>query len=179
MWAAQLNTVSKFRDQFGRRVVLLNLGKWDPTTIPVEDWFASTFVLLEVLTKVVFIISRLKEGDKIMGAKQWGLIIDSIAGGEDSDCWVDDCDWLYRLWMDPHQAKNIRFRLHTLWCNYSTVRNLGVNEVRLASAFLAGSFPLWTRRIHFINQPRIFSILMNVVKPFLSENAKDVIVFHE
>ena len=50
--------------------MLLNLGKWDPTTIPVEDWFASTFVLLEVLTKVVFIISRLKEGDKIMGAKQ-------------------------------------------------------------------------------------------------------------
>ena len=27
-------------------------GKWDPDLIPVEEWFASTFVLLEVLTKV-------------------------------------------------------------------------------------------------------------------------------
>ena len=53
VWSAQLNTVCKSRDKFGRRVLILNLGKWDPTSIPVEDWFAATFVLLEVLTREV------------------------------------------------------------------------------------------------------------------------------
>ena len=49
-----MNSVSETRDQFGRRVVTLKLGKWDPDVIPVEEWFASTFVLLEVLTKVTY-----------------------------------------------------------------------------------------------------------------------------
>ena len=32
--------------------VYINIpGKWDPDLIPVEEWFASTFVMLEVLTK--------------------------------------------------------------------------------------------------------------------------------
>ena len=68
VWSAVVNSVSQTRDQFGRRVVILKLGnishkshhtrrrtlsgKWDPDLIPVEEWFASTFVLLEVLTKV-------------------------------------------------------------------------------------------------------------------------------
>ena len=52
VWATVLNSVSETRDQFGRRVVTLKLGKWDPDVIPVEEWFASTFVMLEVLTKV-------------------------------------------------------------------------------------------------------------------------------
>ena len=54
---------------FWRRVLILRLGedeyliymkttrtfpgKWDPDTIPVEQFFASTFVLLEMLTKEV------------------------------------------------------------------------------------------------------------------------------
>jgi len=57
VWEAKLNTVLKTRDKFGRRIVILNLGRWDPSAIPVEDWFASTFVLLEVLTKVNSYIS--------------------------------------------------------------------------------------------------------------------------
>ena len=69
VWSAQVNSVSNIRDKFGRRVVILKLGirlagkatqknisnlpgKWDPDLIPVEEWFASTFVMLEVLTKV-------------------------------------------------------------------------------------------------------------------------------
>ena len=60
----------------------------------------------------------------------------------------------------------------------SHLKHLGVNEIKLASAFLSGSFPLWTRRIHFVNQPRLFAVLMNIVRPFLSENAKDVLNFH-
>ena len=66
VWSALVNSVSEMRDKFGRRVVILKLGevlltrtteikffigKWDPDLIPVEEWFASTFVMLEVLTK--------------------------------------------------------------------------------------------------------------------------------
>merc|ERR1711990_152005 len=131
VWSAQVNSVSNIRDKFGRRVVILKLGKWDPDLIPVEEWFASTFVMLEVLTKEV----KTQIGGLTM---------------------LLDCEGF----------------------SFKHIRNLGVNEVRLASAFLNGSFPLWVRKIHFVNQPRIFGILMNVVKPFLSENAKDVLVFH-
>jgi len=131
VWSAVVNSVSQTRDQFGRRVVILKLGKWDPDLIPVEEWFASTFVLLEVLTK--------ETKTQIAGLTM-----------------LLDCEGF----------------------SFKHIRNLGVNEVRLASAFLSGFFPLWVRRIHFVNQPKIFGILMGVVKPFLSDNAKDVLVFH-
>lgn len=131
VWSAVVNSVSQTRDQFGRRVVILKLGKWDPDLIPVEEWFASTFVMLEVLTK--------ETKTQIAGLTM-----------------LLDCEGF----------------------SFKHIRNLGVNEVRLASAFLSGFFPLWVRRIHFVNQPKIFGILMGVVKPFLSDNAKDVLVFH-
>ena len=150
VWSAQLNTVCKSRDKFGRRVVILNLGKWDPSKIPVEDWFASTYVLLEVLTREV----------KTQIA---GLTV------------ILNCEGF--------SFTHIRFRIivtikGVITFNCCLLRHLGVDEVRLASAFLSGSFPLWVRRIHFVNQPKIFEILMKVVKPFLTETAKDVLVFH-
>jgi len=131
VWSAQLNTVCKSRDKFGRRVAILNLGKWDPGLIPVEDWFASTYVLLEVITREV-----------------------------------------------KTQIAGLTVILNCEGFSFTHIRHLGVDEVRLASAFLSGSFPLWVRRIHFVNQPRIFEILMKVVRPFLTESAKDVLVFH-
>jgi len=131
VWEAKLNTVLQTRDRFGRRIVILNLGRWDPSAISVEEWFASTFVLLEVLTKEV--------KTQIAGIT---IILDCSGFG------------------------------------LTHIKSLGVNEIRLASAFLSGSFPLWTRRIHFVFQPRLFSVLMNVVRPFLTENAKDVLMFH-
>ena len=52
VWAAGLNTVLATRDRFGRRVVILELGKWDPAKIPTVQFFSSCFVLLEALTMV-------------------------------------------------------------------------------------------------------------------------------
>ena len=57
------------------------------------------------------------------------------------------------------------------------IRNLGVNEVRLASAFLSGSFPLWVRRIHFVNQPRSFLLLIKFYGTILSIYLKGFLEF--
>ena len=115
--------------------------------------------------------------------------ISYLTGSKDPDRRSDNVARLWRIFIQTHQVgkKIICFIIMIIWRTVIN-RNLGVNEVRLASAFLNGSFPLWVRRIHFVNQPRsflvltrslnnlyyqrIFGILMNLVKPFLSENAK-------
>jgi len=131
VWREQLNTVCEKRDRFGRRVLLMRLGKWDPDTIPVEHFFASVFVLLEMVTREV-----------------------------------------------KTQIAGLTVVIDVQGLSFKHIRNLGINEIRLAAAFLQGSFPLWVRKIHIVNQPRIWSVLMNVAKPFLSENAKDGLVMH-
>ena len=57
-------------------------------------------------------------------------------------------------------------------------RCLGLDQIRAIIAFLNGGFPIWIRRIHVVNQPRLFGVLFNMVKPFLDERVKDMIVFH-
>merc|ERR1719309_1021821 len=131
VWKEKLNTVLEKRDKFGRRVLIMRLGKWDPDTIPVEHFFASTFVLLETVTKEV-----------------------------------------------KTQIAGLTIVLDIQGFSLKHIRNLGINEIRLAAAFLHGSFPLWIRRIHVLYQPRIFGILMNIAKPFLSENAREVLTLH-
>jgi len=131
VWREQLNTVCEKRDKFGRRVLLMRLGKWDPDTIPVEHFFASVFVLLEMITREV-----------------------------------------------KTQIAGLTVVIDVQGLSFKHIRNLGINEIRLASAFLQGSFPLWVRKIHIVNQPRLWSVLMNLAKPFLSENAKEGLVMH-
>merc|ERR1711936_935444 len=123
VWQEKLSSVCETRDKFGRRVVILKLGKWNPDTIPVTHWFASCFVLFELLTKEV--------KTQIAGLT---LVLD-----------VQGFTWKH-------------------------LRNLGITELRLAAAFLTGSFPLWIRKIHVVHQPRIFGILLNLVSPFFSDS---------
>ena len=40
------------------------------------------------------------------------------------------------------------------------------------------SFPLWFREIHVVNQPRVFHMFYNLLKPFLGEEVKKKIHFH-
>jgi len=58
------------------------------------------------------------------------------------------------------------------------LRCLGLEEMRAIIAFMNGAFPLWFRKIHIVNQPRLFGVLFNMVKPFLPDKVKDNIVFH-
>jgi len=58
------------------------------------------------------------------------------------------------------------------------LRCLGLEQMKCIIAFMNGGFPIWFRRIHVINNPRLFGVLYNIAKPFLSERVKENIVFH-
>jgi len=53
VWSHKLNTINERRDNHGRRVYIFRLGQWDPDTVPVEEYFASAYVLLELVTREV------------------------------------------------------------------------------------------------------------------------------
>ena len=73
------------------------------------------------------------------------------------------------------------------------LRCLGLEQMKCIIAFMNGAFPIWFRRIHVVNNPRqvsvyfkaiqqgnlrLFGVLYNIAKPFLSERVKENIVFH-
>lgn len=45
---ADIVSVVPYREQNGRRIIILKVGKWDPSTTPVEDLFKATIAILEV-----------------------------------------------------------------------------------------------------------------------------------
>jgi len=131
VWKKRLNTMCEKRDGHGRRVYIFRLGKWDPDTLPVEEFYASAYVLLELVAREV--------KTQIAGV----TVIADIKG----------------------------FSL-------KHIRNLGIDQIRCIAAFLTGGFPLWFRRIHVVNYPRIFNVLFNMIGPFLNERIRSNIIFH-
>jgi len=61
---------------------------------------------------------------------------------------------------------------------FKQLRNFGIEQVKCMTSFMSGAFPLWVRKIHVVNNPRLFSVLHNMMKPFLDERVKDNMVFH-
>jgi len=53
VWRNHLNTMTEKRDKFGRRAYIFRLGQWDPDTVPVEEFYASAYVLLELVAREV------------------------------------------------------------------------------------------------------------------------------
>ena len=68
VWRNHLNTMTEKRDKFGRRAYIFRLGmivdsnhgichvfpgQWDPATVPVEEFYASAYVLLELVAREV------------------------------------------------------------------------------------------------------------------------------
>lgn len=62
--------------------------------------------------------------------------------------------------------------------SFKHIRNIGIEQVKCMTSFMSGSFPLWVRRIHIVNNPRVFSLLYNMMKPFLDDRVRDNMVFH-
>jgi len=131
VWKKRLNTMCEKRDGHGRRVYIFRLGKWDPDTLPVEEFYASAYVLLELVAREV--------KTQIAGV----TVIADING-----------------------------------FSFKHIRNLGIDQIRCIAAFLTGGFPLWFRRIHVVNYPRIFNVLFNMMGPFLNERIRSNIIFH-
>ena len=58
------------------------------------------------------------------------------------------------------------------------MRAIGYEDGRNLAAFFNICFPLWMRQSHVVNTPRLFSMLMSMVKPFLSENVANNVTLH-
>jgi len=58
------------------------------------------------------------------------------------------------------------------------IRNFGIEQVKCMTSFMSGSFPLWIRKIHVVNNPSLFSVLYNMMRPLLDERVKNNMVFH-
>jgi len=54
---------------------------------------------------------------------------------------------------------------------------LRLEEMKCCGDFLSGGFPLWVRRLIFINNPKVFDILFSVLNPFLGERIKNHVKF--
>lgn len=61
---------------------------------------------------------------------------------------------------------------------FKQLRNFGIRDAQITSAFFQTSFPLWFRSIHVVNAPKLFMVAFGVVKPFLSEYVKKNVHFH-
>jgi len=58
------------------------------------------------------------------------------------------------------------------------LRKFGLAEVRFFAEFLSGSFPVWIRQIHIVNNPKILDVLYNLILPFLGKRIRNNIIFH-
>jgi len=55
---------------------------------------------------------------------------------------------------------------------------LGMDELQCLCNFLTGAFPLWFRKVHIINNPRLFNMFLTLCKPFVSERLRENITMH-
>jgi len=62
--------------------------------------------------------------------------------------------------------------------SFKHLRYMGVQQIKVLAALLNGAVPLWFRKIHIVNPPRVFNVFFGLIKPFLNERIQDNIVFH-
>lgn len=61
---------------------------------------------------------------------------------------------------------------------WKQVRAISMSDGKNLAAFFNISFPIWLRQSHVLNAPRVFNMLFSMLGPFLSEAAKEEVVFH-
>merc|ERR1712110_359717 len=76
------------------------------------------------------------------------------------------------------QIAGITIVLDVSGFGFQHLKYLGINELRCLCNFLTGAFPIWMRRIHIVNNPRIFNMFINLCKPFVNERVRENIVMH-
>jgi len=130
VYKEKLVWVSPYRDQHGRRVLLLRLGKWNPETISSKQLYTATSHLFQMMS--------FEPKTQVSGI----VIMCDLEG----------------------------FGLKQLGA-------LGLEEMKCCGDFLSGGFPLWVRRLLFVNNPKVFDILFSVLNPFLGERIKNHVKF--
>lgn len=76
------------------------------------------------------------------------------------------------------QIAGITIVLDVSGFGFQHLKYLGINELRCLCNFLTGAFPIWMRRIHIVNNPRIFNLFINLCKPFVTDRVRENIVTH-
>eukprot|EP00092_Neocalanus_flemingeri_P046969 GFUD01053049.1.p1 GENE.GFUD01053049.1~~GFUD01053049.1.p1 ORF type:complete len:294 (-),score=61.70 GFUD01053049.1:141-1022(-) len=131
VWNKKLVWISPKRDQFGRRVLVLRLGKWNPSDFDAKHLYSATFSLLQMISLEA---------------------VTQVAG----TVFVADMNGF----------------------GFKHLKALGVEELRCLGSFLSGGFPMWFRKLHIVNNPRLFNMLYTILKGFLGPRIKDNVQFH-
>jgi len=122
--------VPPYRDQQGRRVLVLRLGKWNPDIVSSKHLYTATSHLFQIMS------------------------------------------------FEPKtQVSGIVILCDLLGFGLKQLSALGLEEMKCCGDFLSGGFPLWVRRLLFVNNPKAFDILFGVLNPFLGERIKNNVRF--
>jgi len=76
------------------------------------------------------------------------------------------------------QVAGVTITLNAEGFSLKHLRFFGPRDIRCLASILNGAVPIWIRKFHIVNHPRVFGIFFNLVKPFLNERIRDNIVFH-
>jgi len=61
---------------------------------------------------------------------------------------------------------------------WKQLRAISMDDGKIIASFFNISFPVWLHNSHILNAPRIFNIFFGMLRPFLSEDTKNGVVFH-
>ncbi len=56
--------------------------------------------------------------------------------------------------------------------SYKQFRSLSFDDIKVVAVFLQQGFPLWFRKLHFVNASRFFNMFFNLLKPFLAKEVR-------
>merc|ERR1712066_126531 len=76
------------------------------------------------------------------------------------------------------QVAGVTITLNAEGFSLKHLRYFGPRDIRCLAALLNGAIPVWIRKFHIVNHPRVFGMFFGLVKPFLNERIRDNIVFH-
>eukprot|EP00092_Neocalanus_flemingeri_P078010 GFUD01096948.1.p1 GENE.GFUD01096948.1~~GFUD01096948.1.p1 ORF type:complete len:296 (-),score=66.79 GFUD01096948.1:522-1409(-) len=131
VWSKKIVWVSPKRDQWGRRVIIFRLGRWNPSDFSVQQLYTATFSLLQMIS--------LEAVTQVAGT----VFVADLQG-----------------------------------FGFKHLKALGVEELKCLGSFLSGGFPMWFRKLHIVNNPRLFNMLYTILKGFLGPRIKDNVQFH-
>merc|ERR1711971_67335 len=61
---------------------------------------------------------------------------------------------------------------------FKHLRAIGLEDGKNMASFFNVSFPLYMRQTHVLHAPRVFNMVFNMLKPFLTPEVRDGVVFH-
>jgi len=61
---------------------------------------------------------------------------------------------------------------------FTHLRYIGLQELKCLCNFMTGAFPIWFRKVHIINNPRLFNVFLALTKQFMNDRFRDNVIMH-